>query len=318
MFLKKASIPALTLMLICSYSFAKGDLSSGKAVCQNNIEQKKKDLSKVSGDEVLASVGESDLTMEQVRWLTPTNDLGNLRQIVKSWVETELLYQEAMKQKLEETPSSKFRAQMLVKQAYAAEMIKKEQDTVDMTEEELRAHYDLYKETDPMICTPASYEFSHIRLASKEKALILVERLKIGENFGKIAAHESVYSPDKVKGGRVGPLPESAISRGFGKDFLKALKKAKKGDIFGPVPGKNGLWEIGRFNKKNPIRPMPFEQVVREVKPRLIRARRTGTMLLLKHDLKKKYKDIIFYSPLLMAEDEEPKEENAEPNQPAE
>ena len=250
----------------------------------------------VEGSEVIISLGDKKLTMEQAQWMRPGLDDKKLAEFADWWLENELLYEEAKRRGVTELPKAKFVSEVMRRRAFAQVFRSEVQKAVEVSDAEALAHYEERKDSDLRLKEPGSLTFSHIRTEGQGQAQIAIKRIKSGEDISEVAKQLSTYS-DAQTGGKVEGQPYGTVRRFFGTAFFEALLAAKEGDLIGPIRIRGDTYEVGRFEGRIEPEPLPFEQVKEQIKSKLLRnaADRANNELL--DSLKKGAADKIVRSP---------------------
>jgi len=206
-------------------------------------------------------------------------DTPQLRKSVReALINQEVIAQEAVKQGIDKEPFiaaslELFRVRALA-QAYFEDYFKKH----PISEADLKKEYERLK---PQMATK-EYRARHILVNSEEDAKKIIEELKGGGNFEKIAGQQS---KDPGSKGRGGDLDWSPASR-YVKPFGEALVKLKKGEItVTPVQTDFG-WHVIRLDDERVARLPTFE----EAKPTLERELKNNKVGEVIADLRKKAK----------------------------
>jgi peptidyl-prolyl cis-trans isomerase C len=211
--------------------------------------------------EVVISLGDKELTMLQVEWRRPNPPDYDLVKLANSWIETELLYEEAEKRGLTDDPQVQFLAEINRKMVVGRVLRTRVQAEATVSDEDVRAYYEKNKGTNRVSQRPGSLSFTHIRTRSLEEARKVLARLKAGEDINGLAKELSIYR-DAVLGGTVKDAPYKIVERGFGEDFLEDLTEAEQGQLVGPIELEKELgFEVVRKDGETKPTPMPFEDV---------------------------------------------------------
>ncbi|MFA5292890.1 MAG: peptidyl-prolyl cis-trans isomerase [Phycisphaerae bacterium] len=210
----------------------------------------------------------NELTIGKAKFFTPDFDYATLENVADFWLNTQLLYEEAVKRGIDKDPKAKFLADISYKKVIAGELIEKSRSTVKISDEQVKKYYEDNKETDPGFREPNYLSFSHITVETLEQAQEALKRINSGEEINELAKSLSVAG-DAKKGGRLTKSTELNIQTHFGQELLDALLKASEGDIVGPVKGKNGKYEIARHEGKRASRIMEFDKVKDRIKAKL-------------------------------------------------
>ncbi|MFC1738971.1 peptidyl-prolyl cis-trans isomerase [Planctomycetota bacterium] len=256
-----------------------------------------KEGSNSGNDEVLVSLGDKKLTMQQAKGFVRGGLDREIAPFVKWWLENELLYEEAEKQGLTKQPKFIFNSEQRRKEVVAKMFLR---SLYEPNDAELLAYYKENKETDPYLKEPGYIRFSHIKTKNLKKAKDALQRVTTGEDFNELAKELSI-DRDGIRGGKL-YLTYYQIETRIGKDFFDALDAAKKGDIIGPIKVKEGF-EIARFEGEDEPKLLPFDD---RLKSKLINKiskqgqRRSKIVNETRANLMAKAADRIVKSPLLL------------------
>lgn len=143
------------------------------------------------------------------------------------------------------------------------------QDELEIPEDELREHYEEYKDNYTMLGRVLVH---HIQTADEESAMQAWEELQDGENFTVVAAKYSEDELTKDKHGTLGWVnPEGyVLGRGFDAEFTDYLFSLEGRSLYPPKKiGAN--WHIVKTGGKEEGTPQSFadarERVERELRP---------------------------------------------------
>lgn len=151
-------------------------------------------------------------------------DSPELRNAIKdSLVTAVLIEQEATKKGLDKTPDVQAELEMarqsVIFRAYVQDYMKNN----PVTDAEIKAEYDKYKATQ----ADKEYNVRHILVKDEKAAKDIIEQLKKGAKFDKLAEKFSIDPGSKAKGGELGwNAPGN-----FVKPFAEAMTKLDKGQI---------------------------------------------------------------------------------------
>jgi peptidyl-prolyl cis-trans isomerase C len=209
-------------------------------------------------DKQLATVnGEPIMTSELItyaRMKSPQADLSKAetrQRLIQAYVGRELLYQEALKQKLDQQKAVQIaldnQRREVISQALVGQILRKD----PVTEKEAKAFYDKQSAAGG-----AEYKAQHILTKDEKSAKQAIERLNSGEDFAKVAQKFST-DPSASRGGELGWLNPGAMPPAFG----DALKKTPAGQYTKtPVQTKYG-WHIIKVEATRPVTMPSFGQV---------------------------------------------------------
>lgn len=180
-------------------------------------------------------------------------DTPQLRKSIRdALINQEVIAQEAVKQGIDKKPGvaaslELFRVRALA-QAYFQEFFKKH----PISEAALKKEYERLK---PQMATK-EYRARHILVNSEEEAKKIIEELKGGGSFEKIAAAKSKDPGSKNRGGDLDWSPASRYVKPFG----EALVKLKKGEITDTPVQTDFGWHVIRLDDERVARLPTFEE----------------------------------------------------------
>jgi hypothetical protein len=260
----------------------------------------KKSAADNSASEVLISLGDAKLTMQQIGWRLPNPQGAQMARLAKSWLETELMYAEAERRGITKQPRAEFFADIMRKTAFSQELRRQVTEAVKITDEDVLAYYEKNKETDPKLTTRGNLTFSHIRTKTLQEAQSVLEKLKAGENINDLAKRLSVAS-DAVLGGVAKERSYSQVRQLYSEEFLEKIRAAKDGEFVGPVvAGRESYYEVARKDGETKPTPLPFEQVKEKLKSQLERTGKEKAYRSLLDSLMKEATGKIVKSPRLI------------------
>ncbi len=207
----------------------------------------------------VATVNGQPITQEQllnyVRANAPQSDLQNpdvRSQMLQTYVGRELIYQDALKQKIDQQPAvqtslNEMRRTVLA-QAYVATLLQAN----PVTEAMARTIYDQQIGSRKGI----EYHARHVLVPTETDATGVIARLKKGEDFGRVAQTVSKDS-SSLRGGDLGwVVPEK-----FPATFAEAMVNLKPGK-FTATPIKTDYgWHVILVEANRPVQPPPFDTV---------------------------------------------------------
>ena len=217
---------------------------------------------------ILITYGDKVLTMQNVLWMSPKADGAMIIKIANYWLDSQLLYEEAVNQKIDKDPKAKFLSDMAAEKVFASELLERTGGVITIDANTVSKFYEDNKEKDPTLKTPLYLSFSHVKTRTLEEAQVVRERIEKGENISTLAKALSIAN-DAKKGGKAGKYQERTVKSRFGGEFLKALMAASEGQIIGPVKAKDGQYEVARHEGKLASKIKSFEKVKKQIKSRL-------------------------------------------------
>ena len=221
------------------------------------IERSGEVLSVVNGQNV--TQGMLDATIDQ---LPPgTKDkimaMGQMDQVKEQVVIGELLYQEAIKQKLNETPDVKMALAMAERDALARSLLEK-----IVNERTNDAAIQKYYDEHAVQFKRPQVKARHVLLKEKAEADAVLASIKGGADFAKVATEKSLDTGSAKEGGELGWFEKARMVP----EFTEAAFAAKKGDVIGPIQTKFGFHIIEVEDVRD---SKPLEEVKDQIKGQL-------------------------------------------------
>lgn len=202
---------------------------------------------------------------------------GNRSLLINELVTRELLYQDAMRKKLDKDKDVKFvldqiRMNTLI-QANIASISKSQPITEDM----MKAEYDKTIKN----ASPYEYKILQIAVKTEDESKEVIKLLDDGAVFGDVAKDKSI-SPTKSKGGDMGWLSPGILPPEVGAE----IKKMEKGKHSATALKINDGYQIFKVEDKRKITPPAFDDVKDQVR-KMLQSKLVGEYL---QALKKKAK----------------------------
>jgi peptidylprolyl isomerase len=240
---------------------------------------------------VIISLGDNELTMEQIKWVHPSATDYQIASFVKWWLDNELLYAEAEKRGIADEPKAKFLAELMRKNVFQKELVTRLQDTVKVTDEDVLAYYEKNKQTNPKLMGSGYLGFCHIRTKTLEEAQQVLDRIKAGEKIDDLVTRRT---------GIIDKVTYQHVRARFGTKFFEAIVAAAEGEVIGPIEVKPGHYEVARKDSETKPAPLPFEQLKDNLKSQLERTEKQKVVRDLLDSLKEKTADKIVKSTRLI------------------
>lgn len=202
---------------------------------------------------VVAKVGATAITQEDVSKemnALPAQIQGMFQgpeggsRFVDELVKKEILYQEAKKKGLENNPEYKKKVEDFRKLTLISTLLEKEiEDKAKVTDKDIKDYYDANKKN---FMSNNEVRASHILVKSEEDAVKILDQIKKGGNFAKIAKASSLDAGSAKNGGDIG-----FFSRGqMVPEFERAAFSLKVGEVSGPVKTQYGFHIIKVTGRK--------------------------------------------------------------------
>lgn len=213
-------------------------------------------------DEILAKVGKEVITRTDYETRLKSlpsgkrqefEDFEKRKELLDNMIKTRLLVVEGTNRGMTENSDFQAKLRMIrddfITQEYVRTYIEKE---VEVTEEEVKIYYD----TNPEFKERDYIRISQIVVEKEEEAKEILESLKKGENFKKLARERSVDPVSKYAGGEV-----EWFEKGKGeKGIEEALSKLEKGAMSEIVKVRGNYYILKLEDRRTSPKP-PFLKV---------------------------------------------------------
>lgn len=215
-------------------------------------------LAVVNGANVTQGMLDSQMERMPAQMREQLKARGQTAQLKEQMVVGELLYQEALKRKLQDDPKVKNELAMAQREALFAALLESVVEERS-TEEAMKKWYDdhLVQFARPQV------KARHILVKDKALAESILADLKGGKaNFAAVAMEKSEDKGTKAEGGELGWFEKQRMVP----QFADAAFAANKGDIIGPVETKFGFHVIEVEDKRDAI---PLDEAKDKIKGQL-------------------------------------------------
>lgn len=169
-------------------------------------------------------------------------------------IKKELLYQEALKKGLDKDEEFKQKIEEFKKITLIGYLLEKEvEEKAELTDQEVEDYYEQHKEDFANI---TQMRASHILVKTEAEAQAVLERIKKGESFAKVAREKSIDPGSARNGGDLGYFSSGQMVP----EFEAAAARMKTGEISPPVKTKFG-YHIIQVTDKKIGKTIEFEKV---------------------------------------------------------
>ena len=182
----------------------------------------------------------------------------NIRQnVLRGMVSEKILYKEALKAGFDKNPIVKKRMDEMQKQIVLQSYMEDKAKAL-VTDDQLRK---AYEEKIKTASGAEEVKARHILVKTEEEAKKIVETLKKGGDFEKIAREQSTDKGSGAQGGDLGWFTKDKMVA----EFADAAFALKKGDV--SVPVKSGFgWHIIKLEDRRAVKPASFEESKEELR----------------------------------------------------
>jgi len=243
-----------------------------------------------SAGEMIARVNEEVLTEKDLESSLPEAEKGFMspeqkRDYVRRWIESQILYQEAKREKIDQDENIKWRIDQAVRNIIIEGFLEKVlKDRVGVSEEEVKQYYQENKskfrrEQDEV-------RISHILVKNIAEAGLVGAKMQGGESFDQIAKQLSLDEGTKERGGDIGYVPLSNLPP----QFYEAVTKLRTGEISPPIQTDYGFDLVMVTDRKEKGSIKEYEQAKEEVTDSLTFTKQNKELEKLFNELKKSAK----------------------------
>ena len=321
-FEKLGKFSALRYELMDRTSFQKADQAGSKVVAEIGAEKiTEADLDSLierNIDNQLAPMT-TFMTKEQFneqkkKILEQYKNPSARQEFLQSWLSQEVLYRQALEEKLSQQPETKSVIEDVVRSVLSQQLMNKElADKINITESDLQTYYQAHQNE---YIEPAQASISHILVADQQQADDLLGRIKSGADFGALAKEFSTNQNTKNKGGVIaGEVKEGSYVTGIGEstELNQKIFAAQAGEVLAdPFQTEKG-WEIIKIRQKQPQRQKSFDEARQQVIKALLSQKRQEVQTYLVKQMMDKFNVIVHTSVLKDTEPSKSKEPVAAP-----
>lgn len=164
---------------------------------------------------VVARVGDKALTLEEIAVLTSSREDRPVsaeakRELVHQWIDTEVLYRQALREKLHKDKRIARAIQQMEKELLAAELMERRVGSqMAIADKEIENYYADHR--DEFVLTKSLVRARHILLDTEEKAKQIRNRLRRGESFEALVNEASLDTANLTTGGDLGTFSEDDV-----------------------------------------------------------------------------------------------------------
>ncbi|MEW6066703.1 MAG: peptidyl-prolyl cis-trans isomerase [Nitrospirota bacterium] len=205
-------------------------------------------------------------------------------------IKKELLYQEALKQGIDKDGDYQRRIKEFQERLNEFKKLtligllleKKIEPKSQITDADVKGYYEKHEEEFAPL---NRVRLSHILVKTEDEAKNILERLRKGEDFAKIAKKSSIEPTSAKKGGDTGYLSRDQITP----EIRAIAARLKKGEVSEPIKTELG-YQIVKVTDKQTGKLMEFEKVKNSIMQRLVEERQKEAFDSYIEQLKKSYK----------------------------
>jgi parvulin-like peptidyl-prolyl isomerase len=259
------------------------------------------------------------MTPEQVseqkkRALEQTRDPKTKQEFLQGWLAQEILYRQALQDKLSDKPEVQRVVHDLTRQALSQQLMNEQlASKIHVTDSDLQTYYTANKDK---YVEPQKAKISHILVKEEGQANDLLKRIKDGADFAAVAKESSLDEATKGNGGRIADdvlkgaqVPGIGDANEINAGIFAASAPAVLEKPFKTAKG----WEIVKVEEKHAQRPKSFDEVRQQVTMQLLRQKQEEVQREYIKELMDKHQVVVHTSAFVPAQEEKPKETPSKP-----
>ncbi len=254
------------------------------------------------------------LNEQKKRALEQSRDPKTKQEFLQGWLAQEILYRQALQDKLSDKPEVQRVVHDLTRQALSQQLMNEQlASRIHVTDSDLQTYYAANKDK---YVEPERAKISHILVKEEGQAKELLQRLKDGADFAAIAKESSQDEATKGSGGRIADdvLKGSNVPGiGDANEINVAIFAAQAPAVVDKPFKTDKGWEIIKVEEKQAQRPKGFEEVQQQVAMQLLRQKREEVQRDYIKEMMDKHQVVIHTSAFAPAQQETPTETQPKP-----
>ncbi len=254
------------------------------------------------------------LNEQKKRALEQSRDPKTKQEFLQGWLAQEILYRQALQDKLSDKPEVQRVVHDLTRQALSQQLMNEQlASRIHVTDSDLQTYYAANKDK---YVEPERAKISHILVKEEGQAKELLQRLKDGADFAAVAKESSQDEATKGSGGRIAEdvLKGSNVPGIGDANEINAAIFAAQAPAVVDKPFKTDKgWEIIKVEEKQAQRPKGFEEVQQQVAMQLLRQKREEVQRDYIKEMMDKHQVVIHTSAFAPAQQETPTETQPKP-----
>jgi peptidyl-prolyl cis-trans isomerase C len=208
---------------------------------------------------------------------------GGKEKFLDELIKKELIYQEALKKGLDKDAEFKKKLEDFKKISLISQILEEEIETkAKVTEQEVKDYYEKHKNE---LAAVSQIRARHVLVKTEAEAKNILERIKKGEDFGKLAQKYSIDPGSAKNGGDLGFFSAGQMVP----EFETAAAQMNVGEISEPVKTKFG-YHIIKVTDKKTGKPLEFDKIQNNIFQRLSAEKQKEVFDSFVESLQKSYK----------------------------
>lgn len=254
------------------------------------------------------------LNEQKKRALEQSRNPQTKQEFLQGWLAQEILYRQALQDKLSDKPEVQRIVHDLTRQALSQQLMNEQlASKIHLTDSDLQTYYAANKDK---YVEPERAKISHILVKDEGQANDLLKRLKDGADFAAVAKESSQDEATKANGGRIAEdILKGAHMPGIGDaNEINLAIFAAQAPVVVDQPFKTDKgWEIIKVEEKQAQRQKSFEEVQQQVAMQLLRQKREEVQRDYIKEMMDKHQVVIHTSAFAPAQPEALKETQSKP-----
>jgi peptidyl-prolyl cis-trans isomerase C len=198
-------------------------------------------------------------------------------------VKKEMLYQEALKKGLDKDPQYLAKVEDFKKLTLVSMLLEKEIESKGkVTEQDAKNYYEKHKEDFAAV---SQIRISHILVKTEDEANKILDSIRNGGDFAKLAREKSIDTRTAKNGGDLGYMSKGQMMP----EIEAAAVRLKIGEVSQPIKTRAG-YELIKVTDKKFGKPIEFDKVQRVIMQRLAAEQQKEAFDSYVEQLKKSYK----------------------------
>jgi peptidyl-prolyl cis-trans isomerase C len=254
------------------------------------------------------------LNEQKKRALEQARDPKTKQEFLEGWLAQEILYRQALQDKLSDKPEVQRVVHDLTRQALSQQLMNEQLAAqIHLTDSDLQTYYTANKDK---YVEPERAKISHILVKDQGQANDLLKRLKDGADFAAVAKESSLDEATKGNGGRIAAdVVKGSNIPGIGdaNEINASIFAAGAPSLLDKPFKTDKGWEIVKVEEKQAQRQKSFEEVRQQVTMQLLRQKQQEVQRDYIKEMMDKHQVVIHTSAFAPAQEEKPKETPAKP-----
>ncbi len=251
---------------------------------------------------------------QKKRALEQSRDPKTRQDFLQGWLAQEILYRQALEDKLSDKPEVQRVVHDLTRQALSQQLMNEQlASKIHVTDSDLQTYYAANKDK---YVEPERAKISHILVKEEGQANDLLKRLKDGADFAALAKESSQDEATKANGGRIAEdvLKGSHVPGiGDANDINAGVFAANAPSLLEKPFKTDKGWEIVKVEEKHAQRQKGFEEVQQQITMQLLRQKREEVQREYVKEMMDKHQVVIHTSAFVPTQSEAPKETPPKP-----